>query len=207
MQRGALAAGRRLPEQVELGLDRTTQTVAVLRLEALECIDVGVERVARALQAGDLGFELRTLALRHPGRVRLGLRDERLGALLRVADHLLCLRARLGDRLVRGLLREHERALDDVGVGGADRRRGRHRGDHRCRRRDRDRRGSRSRWSADLRPAAKLLRLGLEVLDRCRGPLEELVDVVAVIPAPCLADLDVSELLRGHIHGSHGGQC
>ena len=50
VQRGALAAGRRLPEQVELGLDRTTQTVAVLRLEALECIDVGVERVARALQ-------------------------------------------------------------------------------------------------------------------------------------------------------------
>ena len=36
--------------------------------------------------------------------------------------------------------------------------------------------------------------LRLEVLDRRRGPLEELVDVVAVIPAP-FADLDVAQLL------------
>jgi hypothetical protein len=152
----------------------------------------------------DLLFELGALPLGDARRVRLGLADHRVGPLLGLTDHLLRLDPRLGDGLVGRLLREHERALDDVGVGTADRRRsgcGRWRGLHHRRGLWR---GRRCRGCRALRPTGpELVHLVLEVLDRRGGPLEELVDVVAVVAAPRLADLDVAQLLRGHVHGCH----
>ncbi len=207
MQRRALADGRRLVQELELPLDRGPQTVAVVALELLERVDVGVERVARRLELVDLALELRALALGDGRGVRLGLADDLLRAVLGLADHLLRLDARLGDGLVGRLLREHERALDDVGVGAA----------HRCGHGRRGRHDRRGLWCRCLRGCLRgsalgstrtqLLRLRLEVLDRRRGALEQLVDVVAVIAAPRLTDLDVAQLLRGHVHGSHGRQC
>ena len=55
-------------------------------------------------------------------------------------------------------------------------------------------------------PGLRLVHLLLEVLDRRGGPFEQLVDVVAVIATPRLANLNVAQLLGADVHGSHGGQ-
>ena len=145
---------------------------------------LSVSAIRRALASG-VGDEL--------VRLRLGLGHDLRGA-----------RLRLGDRFVGRLLRQHERALDDVRVGCAH---GRCGGSHRrhglrCGSR-RGRCGLRSLGHA----GAQLRALGLEVLDGRGRSLQQLVDIVAVIAAPRLPDLDVAELLRGDVHGRHGEPC
>ena len=205
-QRGRAGRG----ELLELDLDRLTDALAVLVLEPLERVDVGGQRLARRVELLDLGFDALALALRDPACRRLGLADERLRLRLRLVDELAGACLRVGDGLVGGLLREDQRPLDDVGVRDRDPFGHRGRLRHRLGRRLRNhlrrrlgcglRRGLHGRGRIPLDPLLQGADLLLQVLDRRGGAFEQLVDVVAVVPAPRLTDLGVTKFLGRYVH-------
>jgi hypothetical protein len=194
------ASGR--VEGAELGVDGLTDPVAVLGFEALERVDVGVEGVARGGQLGDLVFEASTFGVGDAPSVVLRVADDLMSFGFGVVHELLGFGFGFGDRLVGGFLGQDQGALDHVGVDGGNPTFGG--GGHRG---WRDRGGPHWRRAGGLRgPGLRLVSLLVEMLDRRRRPLEQLVDVVAVVAAPRLTNLDVAQLLRGHVHRSHGAQ-
>ncbi len=108
----------------------------------------------------------------------LGLGELRPGLGLGVVEDLAGLELGLGDRLVGGALREQERAVEHV-LGLA-------------------RLALLALGRADLlgEPAHALV----QALDRGGGPFEQLVHVVAVVPAKAFADVDVTELSGRYVH-------
>jgi hypothetical protein len=64
------------------------------------------------------------------------------------------------------------------------------------------RRGLHGRGASRLDPLLHRAHLLLQVLDRRGGAFEQLVDVVAVVPAPRLTDLGVTKFLGRYVHGA-----
>ena len=110
--------------------------------------------------------------------LRLGLGELGAGLGLGVVEDLAGLELRLRHGLVRGPLGEQEGAVEHV-LGLA-------------------------RWPCW--PSVVLDLLGepahalVEALDRGGGPFEQLVHVVAVVPAKAFADVDVTEFAGRHVH-------
>ena len=182
-------------------LDRALHAVAIVGLESFERVDVGDEGVARRGQATNLVFETTPLGLGDATRVRFGIAHQCLRLGLRLRDELTGLPLCLGDRLVGGLLRELQRTREYVGVGARDTALGHH-GPCR-RRRGSGRRGSGRRRRGRARLRLETIPFGSEVLDRRRGALEQLVDIVTVVTAPRLADIGFAEFLGGYVGPGH----
>src|SRR5215471_18150621 len=167
-----------LPQRIELGFDRLAKPRAVLPLVLLERLHVGIERVATRREVLDLALESRAFVLGDPpcGPFRLGheLPGLGLGFLEQRARPLL----RFRDRLVGGLLREHERALQHLfGLAAL------------------------ARASFDgLKTFGQLTNALAQPFDRRCGALEQLVDVVTVVTAESLPDVGVPEFTRSYIH-------
>ena len=169
-------------ELLEVGLDRAPQADAVVLLEALQRVDVGDERVALGAELEHLALEAATLRLRLATRRGLGLAHHRAGLRLGVIQDLARLGLGLGDGLVGRALREQQRPVEHLlGLARLAR-----------------------LGVAGLGAGREVADLGLETLDPGRGPLEQVVDVVAVVAAEPFPDVDVAEFPWRHVHGRNG---
>ena len=167
--------------------------VAVPGHVLLERVGVGAQLLAAGREVEQLGLEPASLTLGDAAGGGLGVADQRLRLRLGLLEHLLGARLRLVDRVVGGTLREQQRALQHLGVVAT--RREPDLGRSRCR----DRGSRRDRGGCGT--ALRLLQLRGEALDGDRGALEQVVDLVAVVPAPRVLDLAAPEFLGRHIHG------
>ena len=176
--------GLRRGQVGQLGLDRGADPVAVFGCELLEGIDVAAERITRRAELRDFRLDAAALALGDPARGRLGFAHQRLGFGFRLAHQLRRPGLRFGDGFVGRLLRQDQRALDDIAVGHRDR------GRHGLRRRRGRGLWSRLRCRAGSRlgrtrgePLLEDADLMLEMLDRRGSALEQLVDLIPVVSA------------------------
>ncbi len=177
-------------ESREVLLERAADAVAIAGDVLLERVGVGAQLLTSCRQVEQLGLEPAAFALGDPSGGGFGVADQRLRLGLRLLEHLLGTGLRLVHRVVGGALREQQCALQHLGV--VTTRRERHLG----RRRGGDR--SSRRRGGTARGRLQILR---EALDGDRGALEQIVDLVAVVPAPRVLDLTAAEFLGGHIHG------
>ena len=168
----------RATEVREIALDRGAHAVAVAARVRLERVGVGLQASAARDELRDLGLEATPLTLVDATGGDFGLADEGLGLRLGLVEDLARALLRFGDRVVGGALRKQQRALDRVGVVAA------HLGE-RCL-------GSLAR--------RRLLDLAREILDGDGRSLEQVVDLVAVVPTKRLFDLAPAELLRCYVH-------
>ena len=137
----------------------------------------------RRAELDDLGLE--PPALRVPWRraVDLGVGELRRGDLVSASSRIWrALNVRLGHGLVGRALGEQQRAVEHV-LGLAD---------------------GPLLTLAELSLLGELAHALVEALDRRGGPFEQLVDLVAVVPAKPSADVDVTEFAGCHVHGVHG---
>ena len=176
----------------QVALDRGADAVAVAGDVLLERVGVGAQLLTPGREVEQLGLEPAALALGDAAGGGLGVADQGLRLGLRLLEHLLGAGLRLVHRVVGGALREQQRALQHLGVVAA--RRQRHLGRRRAPRRG----AAAARVQDGSRASCSSVR---EALDRDRGALEQVVDLVAVVAAPRVLDLAAPEFLGGHIHG------
>ena len=128
----------------------------------------------------DLLLETAAFRLGRAAGLDRGVGEHRAATRLGLFDHHARLLLRFRDRLVGRALREKERAVQHVFRLAAATRIG--------------------------RPARQAFlqhsRLLVQRFDRSGSPLEEVIDLVAVVAAERFANLDVSELSRCHVHPS-----
>ena len=165
----------------EICLQCAGHAVAVLGLEAVQRLDVGEQRVPTPRQLDDLLLEPLAFGLTASPRLGLGIGNRPTRLDLGVVDHLARLGSCLRDSLIGRALRKQQRAMEDVlGLARTA--------------------GFRLRGAQTLGQLTNAL---VGSLERRSGALEHVVDVIAVVTAQRLLDLDVSEFAGGDLHVLH----